>query len=340
MGQDSGLVEAEHPRVFELLGAWALGATDGRETDEVRAHLDGCPVCGAEAARLEQAAAWLGAAEELSPPAGLRDTVLAAARARRRPAPAAQAAPAATAAEATAPYAAAVAELDELLGELAPEQWEARVVHGWRVPELVAHLAANDATLAAELGIAPAAAAEPARPAAARAAWRAQADAVLRLVGGGGAAVLHRSVRLVGPWEPGHPLPQALDQRAFETWIHAEDIRAATGRPAVPPDPGRVGRILALAVRLLPAALALLGLEHPGRTARLVLSGPGGGRWSVPLSPRGGPGEPDVTIGAEAAEFCYLIGNRRSAASLRHTVEGDRALAADLLRAATRLGCD
>jgi len=340
MGQDHGLVDAEHPRVFELLGAWALGACAGQDADDVSEHLAGCGTCAAEAARLQQAAAWLGAAEDVSPPPRLRETVLATAYARRPPAPAAHQAPADGAEVDAEPYAAAMIDLDELLAGLAPEQWAATMVHGWRVPELVAHLASNDSTLAAELGLTTAGDLALESPEAARSAWRTQADAVLRLVGGGGAAVLDRPVHLVGPWEPRYPVRQALVQRAFETWIHAEDIRAALGRPGLPPDARRVAGILALGVGLLPVSLRLLGLEHPGRTARLLLSGPGGGRWTVPLSPRTEPGTPDVTIGADAVEFCYLIGNRRSAATLRHTVDGDRTLASDLLRAAMALGCD
>src|SRR6266545_7294488 len=89
MGQERGLVDAEHPRVFELLGAWALGACAGQDADDVSEHLAGCGTCAAEAARLQQAAAWLGAAEDVSPPARLREAVLATAHARRRPVPSA-----------------------------------------------------------------------------------------------------------------------------------------------------------------------------------------------------------------------------------------------------------
>jgi hypothetical protein len=42
----------------------------------------------------------------------------------------------------------------------------------------------------------------------------------------------------------------------------------------------------------------------------------------------------------EAVELCYLLGNRRDPDSVPHRVEGDRAAAATLLRAATTLGCD
>ena len=46
-----------------------------------------------------------------------------------------------------------------------------------------------------------------------------------------------------------------------------------------------------LASRILPVALALRGAERPGKTARLVLTGDGGGDWLVPLD----GGAPTVT---------------------------------------------
>jgi hypothetical protein len=42
----------------------------------------------------------------------------------------------------------------------------------------------------------------------------------------------------------------------------------------------------------------------------------------------------------DAAEFCYLLGNRRDPDSVPHRVEGDPAVAATLLHAVTTLGCD
>jgi hypothetical protein len=39
-------------------------------------------------------------------------------------------------------------------------------------------------------------------------------------------------------------------------------------------------------------------------------------------------------------EHRYLLGNRRDPDSVPHRVEGDPAVAATLLRAATTLGCD
>jgi hypothetical protein len=114
------------------------------------------------------------------------------------------------------------------------------------------------------------------------------------------------------------------------------------GSPPAPPDERQLALIVAFGVRLLPAALRLAGAERPLRSARLVLVGPAGGDWTIsPAVQRVGVRRPpDVTVTMEAVEFCYLLGNRRDPDSVPHRVEGDPALAATLLRAATTLGCD
>jgi uncharacterized protein (TIGR03083 family) len=227
--------------------------------------------------------------------------------------------------------------------------------------DLVAHLTATDGLLAAQLGAAeagtPADPAEldgalPARRTAAaidehrgrppertRAAWRAQADRLLRDAGDPGA--LDRQVRLADPRLPRQPLRTALVQRLFETWIHTDDVRTALGSPPAPPEERHVALIAAFGVRLLPAALRLGGADRPPRSARLVLEGPGGGDWTIaPAVQRAPARPPDATITMDAVEFCYLLGNRRDPGSVPHRVEGDPVVAAALLRAATTLGCD
>jgi uncharacterized protein (TIGR03083 family) len=240
-------------------------------------------------------------------------------------------------------YAAQVRALDALLAGLTAEQWRARVVHGWTVEELLAHLTASDRALATELGLA-----APARAASAvvmeeattaRTAWRSQARAMLDHVTGGGAGALERPVHVADPRHPRQPVRVALAQRAFETWIHTDDIRSAIGLPPEPPPAGLVPGVVGLGVRLLPSALRLAGAEHPGRAARLVLEGAEGGSWTVPLGPGTPPGGAAVTVTADAVEFCYLMGNRRPV-SVARAVGGDPALADDLLRAAATLGCD
>lgn len=339
-----------HTAVTELLGAWALDACSEEETATVEDHLAGCAACAAEADRLGRVTAGLATTVAVPPPMRLRGAVLAAAVARR---PAGE--------EASSGYATWVERFDTLLGRLTPAQWRERVIRDLTVQDLVAHLIATDELLAAQLGAAdaepPADPAEldgtlPARRSAAaigehrgrppertRAAWRAQADRLLRHAGRPGS--LDRQVRLADPRLPRQPLRTALVQRLFETWIHTDDVRALLGSPPDPPSERQVAMIVAFGVRLLPAALRLAGADRPPRSARLVLVGPGGGDWTISPAAQSAPaGPPDATVTMEAVDFCYLLGNRRDPGSVPHRVEGDPAVAATVLRAVTTLGCD
>jgi hypothetical protein len=122
----------------------------------------------------------------------------------------------------------------------------------------------------------------------------------------------------------------------FELWTHADDIRGATGRPLRAPDPHRLALMTALAVRSLPLGLLIAGYDRAGRTARVVLTGEGGGTWVQPL----GLGEDvsdevavatDVVLVTDAVEFCRLFSQRRVPEELDVDITGDEALAADIL---------
>jgi uncharacterized protein (TIGR03083 family) len=340
-----------HAAVTELLGAWALDACSAEAAATVEEHLAGCPACAAEADRLGRVVAGLATTVAVAPPARLRGAVLAAATARRPGA----------GEEASTGYAAWVERFDTLLQRLTPAQWRERVVHDWTVQDLVAHLIATDELLVAQLGSAADETPEdPAEldgglaarrsvaaigehrgrpPGQTRAGWRAQADRLLREVGEPGA--LDRPVRLADPRLPRQPLRTALVQRLFETWVHSDDVGRVLGGPPAPPEERQVALIVGLGVRLLPAALRLAGADRRPRSARLVLVGPGGGDWTIsPAVQRAPARPPDATVTMEAVEFCYLLGNRRDPDSVPHRVEGDPAVAATLLRAATTLGCD
>jgi uncharacterized protein (TIGR03083 family) len=362
-------MSVQHTRVRDVLAAWALGACPPDEADAVTEHLATCPGCATEAARLQQAAAGLGAGEEHPPPSRLRNRVLATALARHPDPPARQPAPTAGGGSRSAgprgavgragplpaaaePYAAEVTRLDALLRGLAPEQWRTAVVHGWDVQDTVLHLAGVDGLLASQLGLpdetpgnaggedlqgrtaAAIAHGRQQRPEQTRATWRAQADAILGQVTRHGRRALDRPVVFAGLSQP---VWQVLLDRAFETWIHADDLRLALGLPARPPAPGHMAMLADLGVRMLPLGLRLLDAQRPGQSALVVLEGPGGGRWIVPLGPGPSSGTPDVTLTTDVAEFCRLIGGRRTPGSLATTVEGAADLAADLLHAAMTL---
>ena len=65
-----------------------------------------------------------------------------------------------------------------------------------------------------------------------------------------------------------------------------------------------------LAGRILPLALAVAGRAHDGKTARLVLTGDGGGEWLVAMGARRPATSPDVTVTADVVDWCLLVGDR------------------------------
>ena len=63
--------------IHHLTGAYAVDALDEEERGRFEAHLAGCPDCRAEVDSLREAAGLLSSTTELTPPPGLRDSVLA-----------------------------------------------------------------------------------------------------------------------------------------------------------------------------------------------------------------------------------------------------------------------
>jgi uncharacterized protein (TIGR03083 family) len=225
---------------------------------------------------------------------------------------------------AAAPYGAEVGKLDTLLREVTAKQWRAKVLGELTTQRLVDHLTGHDAKLALALDM-PVPAAGPSR---AHHVWRDMAFGLLR-----------HAVRapLTGRIEVGGlsmTVRNAYLSRAFETWIHADDIRLAIGRPTDPPHPTHLQALADLHIRSLPTALRLSGRPQPDRTARVRLSGAVTQEWHLPLS-RTATTEPAVTITADALEFCYLAANRRAPGTVPVTVTGDHAIAGDLLAVMT-----
>jgi hypothetical protein len=136
------------------------------------------------------------------------------------------------------------------------------------------------------------------------------------------------------------PLGDLLVVRAFELWVHDNDIRRAVGlRPSVP-DPPVLRLMSDLAARMLPYAAARMGL-HPV-DVHLVLTGPGGGTWDVAIGQGAGgdPSQEGVVIVTDAVGFCRLAANRLTPAELGPHITGDEARVAGVLAAATTLALD
>lgn len=132
-----------------------------------------------------------------------------------------------------------------------------------------------------------------------------------------------------------------LVTRGFETWVHGDDLRRALGVPLEAPATGHVRMMADLAMQILPLSMSTTGRAHAGKTARVVLTGPGGGVWLVPLgtstlsSSTPSSSTPDLTLTADVVDYCRLVAERLDPADLGATVEGDAELAGDLLASAS-----
>jgi uncharacterized protein (TIGR03083 family) len=303
---------------------------------------------------LRDAAGWLSADEPLDPEPGLRRQVLDSCLDRREPAfrvpPYAE------------PYVAETARLDALLRDLGELDWLEPATLRWhggeeqRSPaEVLCHLAAVDGVLARSLGLPDPTegddlAERDARlrslqsgrpPTTVRAFWRAQTRAIVETAALASADVAERFVDY-GAFRI--PVEDSFLDRAFECWMHAEDIADAVGYPYNPPRGAHIRALIGLAVRLLPvvfAATSAPGTSAPssGRTVQLIIEGRGESEWLIPLddaapSPES---EPTATVAIDGVEFCHLCAGRRDPARIPAGITGDRDLARALLAAAPLL---
>ena len=335
------------PRSPDDLAAFAA---DALETDELKgfdARLDG--VDSREADELgwwREVLGGLAATAAEKPPAGLRKRMLDAALATRpfgAPIGEVEDIPANEA------YRRTIAALGELLGDLTPDEWDAPTIEGWTVKGLVTHLVAVEEYFGRQLGL-----------------WSLEIDEALE------ADHLGMTRELVDAWserpaaevlvrwqeltraitahlagldrsagrEPIHfhfldtSLSTVLITRVFEIWTHDEDIRRATGRAASAPDAARLRRMSRIAVPSIPLGLAMAGAPAPGRTARIVLTGQGGGTWDQALGWGETAGVPEATVVLDVVDYCRLAARRLEPADVALSVEGDEDLARQILAGA------
>jgi uncharacterized protein (TIGR03083 family) len=277
-------------------------------------------------------------------PVDLRDRVLAAALRARGAGRAEPAAPEISPAEA---FRRAADAFHGTLRLLRDDQWREPALRGLDVQGLVGHLTGVEEDvqrcLAGDPAVAAAGHVESTQAAAdrqagrppdqTRAEWRRAADRTVACVRGRGdprAEVAVHGMRL--------PLDLLLVIRAFELWVHENDIRAVAGLPSSVPDASTLTLMTSAAVRLLPSAAARTGLEN-STNVHLVLTGLGGGTWDISLG-RPSPAPAAVAIVTDALGFCRLAANRATPASLDTHVTGDPDRAAAVLAAATALALD
>jgi hypothetical protein len=367
----------DHGTLKSLLGAWALAVCSRDESLAVEVHLTDCAACAEEALRLRDAVGLLHREESLDLDPLLRARVLEGCLGRR---PARIPVP-----EWAGPYDAEAARLDALLRDLGDSYWHEPVDLRWydgapvtrkvTVGEVITHLTTVDGLVAVALDVPDtdrkggldlpldpmrrtealwaaqrAAAEESGAGADLRDVWRGQSHTLLRTVSfaGGGATrigVDYGSFAL--------PLRDAFVDRAFECWIHAWDIAEAVAYPYDPPSPRNMNRMIDLAARMLPAAIAhrrrdgladsagrLADAGSPGRSLLLEIEGAGGGRWYLPLDSPGAVASREHAVAhvvLDGVEFCQLAAGHLEPERIAFGQEGDRDVIRDVLYATASL---
>ncbi|MFD8734691.1 zf-HC2 domain-containing protein [Streptomyces sp. NPDC059618] len=375
----------EHRVLKSLLGAWALAACSAAETTAVEEHLGHCGSCAEEALRLREAVGLLHPAESLDLDPTLRTRVLTSCLDRRPPR--------IPVPGWAAPYDAETARLDALLQDIGGSEWHAPVRLRWfegdrpvsrrtTVAGVIAHLLSVDGLVAVALGLEdPLGGTGGQAPTpqertetywrstrvphtrSVRGPWREQSHDIVRTVSfveegapaAGGVAGGEASGRLTvayGGFEL--PLSDSLLDRAFECWVHAGDIAEAVDYPYEPPAPRHLHRMIDLAARMLPVALAerrragladrsvrhLVTAGGPGRSLRLEIEGSGGGEWLIPLDSPGAVGSADhevAHVALDGVEFCRLAAGHVSPEEAAAGQDGDREVIRDVLFAAASL---
>ncbi|MEV6200173.1 maleylpyruvate isomerase N-terminal domain-containing protein [Streptomyces sp. NPDC051771] len=361
-----------HTVLKSLLGAWALSACSAAETRAVEDHLTACAPCADEALRLRDAVTLLHEDRDLDLDPLLRSRVLENCLGRR---PARIPVPAwAT------PYDAETARLDALLRDIGESEWHAPVRLKWHeddrparrkstVAGVIGHLLAVDGLVSGALGLT-----DPLGPDVSpdltpterteafwesldrppnrslRAPWRDQSHTLIRTVSFAGREVADLTVTY---GDFALPLKDALLERAFECWLHADDIANAVAYPYDPPSGPHLHGMIDLAARLLPAAVAhrrrtgratpahgLVTAGAPGRSLHLEVEGAGGGHWYIALDSPAALGSPDhavAQVALDGVEFCRLVAGHITPEEAAAGQTGDRQAIQDVLAAAASL---
>ncbi|MBI5089320.1 MAG: maleylpyruvate isomerase family mycothiol-dependent enzyme [Actinobacteria bacterium] len=319
----------------DLLGAWAIDALDADERAFVDAALENDPALRRVADRLRSAVAAVAEGDAMPPPHEVRASMLESARAARvHPGKSSP----------VEAFRHQVEAFGEVVEAVAGEQWQLRASpYRWTLHGLVAHLLQIERYMERALGFADGPADEfeadhlafgqagiadelTRSPESTAAAWR---EVVARIDPRLDSIDLDRELTFhQWPFSVG----SLLIARAFEIWTHADDIRRAVGVDVVSPSPTDVRAMSDTSVSSLPLAIHVVADHVPDGTARLVLTGDGGGVWDLQLG-RGGPEL--VSIVADAVDYCRVASRRIGVDELSATVEGDAALADRLLTAAT-----
>lgn len=318
------------------LELWALDALDIDELRSFDARIDSDGALASAADRLRLVVAAMGEDVSAAAPASVRDRVLGAAGNLR---PSRLSRPASSPIET---FLHQVAAFDATIEQLAHEQWQAPArPYDWSVHGLLAHLLQIERYMSRVLGISQGEA-DPHERDHLRFGAAGIADELLRspqqTFESWRAAVGHTVDRLEGlDLEAGvvfHQYPfqvrTLLVARSFELWTHADDVRRAVGESLASPIGPDVQLMSDTSVGSLPRAIRVVTDRVPDGSARLVLTGDGGGVWDLQL---GGGGPELVSIVADAVDYCRLAARRIAPSDLVAEIDGDIDLARLLMAA-------
>ena len=206
--------------------------------------------------------------------------------------------------------------LDEVVADLADEQWHLPTPSpGWTVADQIGHLTYFDGTAATAITDPDAFRASVARlleagedmeaqtlhrhlpPRSLLGAWRANRATLHEATGR-----LEQGVRV--PWYgPSMSAKSFLTARLMECWAHGQDVVDSVG--ARRPASDRLRHIAQLGFITRGWTYANRGVEAPGATIRLELAGPSGDTW------RFGPDDADEVVTGPALDFCLVVTQRR-----------------------------
>lgn len=218
-----------------------------------------------------------------------------------------------------------------------PERWEAvSPVEGWRVKDVLAHLAATEVAAAAYVGDESPAEVEEFEKSLPEGEsftldgfndWSVRRRADVHTVSlaqewGRAADLLLARVAKSSPeewrekvidWLMGEiRLGYLVQLRVTEWWIHGEDVRFGAGLPPRKEHPP-IHSVNDLGIRMLPYWLARAGKSFPRKSVKVGLDGAGGGSWHYGLEAGYRPPQgrkPDVTIGGRGDAFATLVARR------------------------------
>lgn len=345
-------MELNREELEGLLGAYAIDALDPDERDELDQLIAHDAALADEVRRFQEVAMGLlaGMIDEQPAPADLRAGVLDRATAAR--------APGRHLANPTGADLAVLElwrrqwrELDVLLDDLSGADWAAVTSLGRTVRELLAHLSAVLDLYAVDLGAGtfelpdgtPIGHWEITEPRIADLTARPTADTVAQL-----RATAARLDERLASFAPSQlddlveggvlTIADRTRHQSFELWMHTDDVRRSSKRAMVDPDAERVCALSDLSARFVGLGMLVSGRDHRGGHGRLVLTGPGGGTWVIPLGfdEANGAALPgldqtsQVTIVADAVAYCRMAGKLLGVDELAFEVDGDGSLALDL----------